>query len=387
MRNDLKPEIDYKNLVAILQKQIADVQEDLSMAIEVLEKEQRSNRISASAANELVKQNQALICMGTNRENELKKSNDDFFCLGDMFMATIEKEYQGEKMNVMIDGAVSFMEKQYQSRIEYLEELVFEIGDEIQDCKKESVKTVSVTNGVFTDFADVVKNMKKDIEDIQADMAEYFSEMKKDEEDFKADAAFEITEAVKTKNSYYSEIGKMANEINLLKSDAEIKEKVRIEGIYADKKCKYDLEQKIASLEKENQELKVEIEKLKKEDFEEDRKQIVEEIKKADVSDPEKSVTARELAKKYLGKAQGKDRMLDIKNKLCNKGYEVQDTGKSLLAKKPGNSHIEVKPAELPGSFKYIICGQTCYEFDQAIKASTYGAKAIAPKLDAEAIS
>jgi hypothetical protein len=88
-----------------------------------------------------------------------------------------------------------------------------------------------------------------------------------------------------------------------------------------------------------------------------------------------------------MAKSTGKGLMIDIKNKLCNKGYEVQDTGKSLLAKKPGNRHIEVKPAELPGSFKYIICGQTCYEFDQAIKASTYGAKAIATKLDAEAIS
>ena len=165
------------------------------------------------------------------------------------------------------------------------------------------------------------------------------------------------------------------------------------------KKEAYDTGMAMEKLKKENSSMALQIENLKEdletarkrikeEAFEEDRKQITEEIEGSEEQTPKKqSSTTGETKPKPMAKPAGKNLMLDIKNKLCNKGYDVQDTGKSLLAKKPGNRHIEVKPAELPGSFKYIICGQTCYEFDQAIKASTYGAKAIAPKLDAEAIS
>lgn len=152
--------------------------------------------------------------------------------------------------------------------------------------------------------------------------------------------------------------------------------------------CKKENCNMVLEIENLKEDLETARKRIKEEVFEDDREQITKEIEKAEEPTQEnKSITVKELAKKYADKAAGKGSMIDIKNKLCNKGYEVQDTGKSLLAKKPGNRHIEVKAAELPGSFKYIICGQTCYEFEQAIKASAYGAKAIAQKLDAEAIS
>ena len=70
-----------------------------------------------------------------------------------------------------------------------------------------------------------------------------------------------------------------------------------------------------------------------------------------------------------------KDILISVKNKLCNKNYKVQQTGKVLIANKPGTRRIEVQHAELPGSVKYIVCSQTYYEFDKAIKASAHGTK------------
>jgi hypothetical protein len=73
--------------------------------------------------------------------------------------------------------------------------------------------------------------------------------------------------------------------------------------------------------------------------------------------------------------SDGKDILISIKNRLCNKNYKVQNTGKALIANKPGTRRIEVQHAELPGSAKYIVCGTTYYEFDKALKASAHGTK------------
>ena len=256
--------INYKMLVAMLQEELACVHADLNTTISDLETEERiQNRLQVETIR-LSENNRELILNEIELKKQIIELNTDFFVLGDLFLQATKESQPEKKLEDVATGLDEFLQKQYQSRIEHLEEIIFELGDDLDE-----------------------------------------------------------------------------------------QTRVNMEVVYADKKCKYDLEQKILVLEKENKNLKVGLAKYQQQTFEEDRKQIVEEIEKEDVSDPEKkSVTARELAKKHLGKAQGKDMMLNIKNKLCNKGYEVQDTGMSLLAKKPGNRHIEVKPAELPGSFK-----------------------------------
>lgn len=185
-----------------------------------------------------------------------------------------------------------------------------------------------------------------DMEDLKADMAIEYAELKEEYrqilEDFKA-------KNVKLENDLFRTEGKLKTlEENTGDPKTQLLHEAEVSGLKA----------KVAQLEGEIK----------------NHLKIIDELKK------QKAEQHPDTKKTVSKTSAGKNIMVDIKNKLCNKGYDVQDTGKSLLAKKPGNRHIEVKPAELPGSVKYIICGQTCYEFDQAIKASAYGAKAIAMK-------
>ncbi|MBC3901283.1 hypothetical protein GH811_16860 [Acetobacterium malicum] len=286
----------------MLQEELACVQADLNTTMVDLETEERIKNALEDEVVQLFDANTAYTLEKAELEVQVKELNADFFDLGDLLMQAIKenKEKQPEqKLEDAVTGLDDFLQKQYEDRIDHLEALIFELGDDLDKQKAAEKKALT--------------------------------EMKKEA---------------------------------------------------------YDNGMAMEKLKKENKDLKVAITKFKEEAFEEDRKQITEEIEGSEEQTPKKqSSTTGETKPKPMVKPAGKNLMLDIKNKLRNKGYEVQDTGKSLQAKKPGNRHIEVKPAELPGSFKYIICGQTCYEFDQAIKASTYGAKAIAPKLDAEAIS
>lgn len=237
-------------------------------------------------------------------------------------------------------------------------------------------------------MAGKLSDASKDLEDMKADMAIDYAELKEEYrqilEDFKA-------KNVKLENDLFRSEGKIKT---LEESTVDPKVQLLLGAEVTGLKAKVvqlegEIEKHlktIGELGSKNEGLK----KSKEEAFKEDRKQIAEEIEKAEQSAPKKkSSTTGENTPKTKAKSIGENTItiLGIKNKLCNKGYEVQDTGKSLLAKKPGNRHIEVKHAELPGSFRYIICGQTCYEFDQALKASAYGAKAITPKIEAEAIS
>lgn len=316
-----------KNLVIeLLQNELVYERTEHRTTLAELEMETKIRGAFEENANRIIVEKHLSQQEKAKLEKQIFEINTDFFDLGDMLMAAINvngEKQPAQKMEDVVTGLDDFLQKQYEDRIDHLEALIFELGDDLDEEKAASKKAIT--------------------------------EMKREA---------------------------------------------------------YDRGMVMVKQELENKELKIELVKLKEEAFEEDRKQITEEIEKAETeplvaknkstitgdhsgcknenkqpTTKVESVTARELMKKYAGNQHEKNIMLDIKNKLCNKGYEVQDTGKSLLAKKPGNCHIEVKPAELPGSFKYIICGQTCYEFDQAIKASTYGAKAIAPKLDAEAIS
>lgn len=303
-----------KNLVIeLLQNELVYERVEHRNTLADLEVEMRVRETIEENTNRIIREKYQHQQWGKAQEAQLKELNADFFDLGDLLMAAIKenkKSEPGQQLEDVVIGMDDFLQKQYEDRINHLEALIFELGDDLDEQKVATKKTLT--------------EMKKEAYDNGMAM-----------------------EKLKKENC------NMALKIENLKEDLETARK-----------------------------------RIKEADFEEDRKQIAEEIEKAEEPTKEnKSITVSELAKKYADKSAGKGSMLDIKNKLCNKGYDVQDTGKSLLAKKPGNRHIEVKPAELPGSFKYIICGQTCYEFDQAIKASTYGAKAIAPKLDAEAIS
>ncbi len=305
--------INYKMLVAMLQEELIYVKNDLNTTMADLETEERiQNRLQAETIR-LSEHNRQLILNEIELKKQIMELNGDFFDLGDLLMAAINKNKSTQpeqRLEDTVTGLDEFFQKQYDDRIDHLEALIFELGDDLDEQKAATKKTLIEMKKEAYDNGMAMEKLKK-------------------------------------------EISSMALQIENLKEDLETARK-----------------------------------RIKEAVFEDDREQITKEIEKAEEPTQEnKNITVKELAKKYADKPKETGTMMAIKNKLCNKGYEVQDTGKSLLAKKPGNRHIEVKPAELPGSFKYIICGQTCYEFDQAIKASAYGAKAIAPKLDAEAIS
>lgn len=246
-----------------------------------------------------------------------------------------------------------------------------------------------------------IENLKKRVEDLQADMAADFVVMKKDTEDLQADFAEEHTKLIKNHGIEFEKLknersetvnssfgaktkndAKLEEVIKQLKLDAKRKdefteERVKEfhEGIREDKKIKYDLSQKIAALEKENTELLKMLGDARAEKPVKPVKAVKAET--AMIQKDKKEVTGNEL----------KDQaMMAIKNKLHIKNYVVTTDGKSIIAKKQGTRQIEVQPAELPGSLKYIICGQTYYQFDQALKASVYGFKAIDLKNQAEAL-
>lgn len=382
--------INKKLYIQLLEEELAYERSEHGIALADLKREQR-------IGEEYEKENAQLLF----KNNDI---NDDFFRLGDMFMAATGKEHPERKMDVVIIGSLAFMEKNYQSRIEYLEDLIFELGDEIQGKGKEDDvvelhEALSQWEDYFFILGDQciydsrtmvgkLSDASKDLEDMKADMAIDYAELKEEYrqilEDFKA-------KNVKLGNDLFRSEGKIKTlEESTVDPKAQLLLGAEVTGLKAKVvQLQGEIEKHlktIGELESKNEGLK----KSKEEAFDEDRKQIAEEIEKAEQSAPKKkSSTTGENTPKTKAKSIGENTItiLGIKNKLCNKGYDVQDTGKSLLAKKPGNRHIEVKHAELPGSFKYIICGQTCYEFDQALKASAYGAKAITPKLDSEAIS
>lgn len=327
--------INYKMLVAMLQEELIYVKNDLNTTIADLETEERIKNALEGEVAQLFDANTAYIHEKAELGERFKELNTDFFVLGDLFMEEIKKnegKLPKQKLEDVVTGMDDFLHKQYEERIDNLEALIFEMGDDLDEQKAVTKKTIT--------------------------------EMKKE--------AYE-------------------NGMAMEKLKKENKECMQVNSKLSEQVVLF--RKQVVDFASKNENMQGDIEtsaKSKEEAFEEDRKQIAEEIKKAEEPTTNKqSSTPGEHTPKSKAKSARENTItiLGIKNKLCNKGYDVQDTGKSLLAKKPGNRHIEVKPAELPGSFKYIICGQTCYEFDQAIKASTYGAKAIAPKLDAEAIS
>jgi hypothetical protein len=177
-----------------------------------------------------------------------------------------------------------------------------------------------------------------------------------------------------------------------------MKARVDKEAIYADKKCRYDLEQKIIALQKENAELIKQLAEAEaygsdnKMGMPEDDSGCSGEGKTGRPKWPAKSLLTGEAIKEGLkeGLEAGEKEvpkeisMITCKNKLCNKGYAVKVEGKKLVATKDGTRKIEVGHAELPGSLKYTVCGQTCFEFEKAVKASVYGVKAISPKEEIE---
>ena len=295
-------EINKDLYIELLQNELIYERTEHKNTLSDLEIETKIGGSLEQNTNRIIQEKYQLQQFVAEQDEKLKELNTDFFDLGDLLMEAIEKNKKnqpGQQLEDVVTGLDDFLQKQYEDRIDHLEALIFELGDDIDEERAASKKAI--------------REMKKEA---------------------------------------------------------------------------YGNGMAMEKLKKENKEIKVALAKVKEEAFKEDRKQIAEEIEKEEESTAEKkSITIKELAEKHTDKPKETATMTAIKNKLCNKGYDVQDTGKSLLAKKPGNRHIEAKPAELPGSFKYIICGQTYYEFDQAIKASAYGAKAIAPKLDAEAIS
>lgn len=341
--------INYKMLVGMLQEQLIYVQDDLKTTMADLEVEEKLNKALEEEIGKLSYSKNVL-------EKRVLRLNDDFFRLGDMFMANIGNVGPLRKIDVVVTGAVTFMETQYQSRIKYLEELIFEMGDDMD----ELAGGIIDTDSIFVD-------LNEEIEDMRADWAQ------------------EASEWGLIDKAQLNELVDHRRTIRELKDEIAMKAKATQEAIYADKKCKYDLEQKIASLQKENTELLKKLGDRQAIDKKADGAEACEAVEKEKVSDvptENKKQESNTEVKDFRQRA-----MLAVKNRLHDKNYDVTIEGKALIAKKQGTRQIEVKYGELPGSLKYIICGQTCYEFDQAIKASTYGIKAITPKNEEEAIS
>lgn len=300
-------------------------------------------------------------------EQQLFELNTDFYDLGDLLMEVIKQNAEKQQEQKLTPVSEAFIAQQAQKRIDYLEEVIFDFGDESQDLKKELAETTKDLQDFIADTAEVISDLRKDIEDIQADWA-------------KEESDWGLASKMRSR-----ELEDKRRIITDLKDEIEMKARVDKEAIYADKKCKYDLEQKIIALQKENVGLIKLLGEL----------QETGQTEKNPIAQKDTDVTTRlagatETADKEPTTKPRDPRdtkeisMITCKNKLCNKGYAVKIEGNMLVATKDGTRKIEVGHAELPGSLKYTVCGQTCFEFEKAVKASAYGVKAILPKAEIE---
>ena len=359
--------------ISLLEEEVEYRRKEASISIKDMEREEIVQRDLEKEIGELFFRNNMERAENDKLQLIYKELNDDFFILGDMFMQAIKDSKNGNAFSNLDE----FLVGQYEARIDNMEEIIFDFGDDIEH-----------REDIISDAAEDINSLKKEIADIQAEWAQESSQYKK----IDSEQRDELVDKRKT--------------IIKLEDEAKMKEKVRQEGIYADKKYRFDLEQKISALQKENTELIKLLGDVKDDDGEKkmvtsgDNSGRSNENKTGRIKWPAKDLLTGEAIKEGLKEGMEASEkevkkiedprdpkeiaMIACKNKLCNKGYGVKVEGELLIATKDGTRKIEVSHAELPGSLKYAVCGQIFYEFDKAVKASIYGVKAIMPKIEPE---
>ncbi|WP_373485717.1 hypothetical protein [Acetobacterium malicum] len=126
--------VNYKMLVAMLQEQLIYTQDDLDTTMADLETEERMQKALEDEVGILIAAKLEMMNKIANLEYQNLQLNIDFFDLGDMLMEALNangEKQPAQKLEDVVTGALEFMDKQYQTRIEYLEELIFELGDEV----------------------------------------------------------------------------------------------------------------------------------------------------------------------------------------------------------------------------------------------------------------
>lgn len=254
-----------KNLIIeLLQNELIYERSEHKTALADLETEERIQKALEEEVIRLFGANTALMNQREKLKEQQLQLNTDFFDLGDMLMEAVqEKQSPKLELKYVLKIIDEFLGVRYQVRIEYLEELIFELGDEVEEEKSCHEYVCELLEDIEADMAEYFSESKKDTEDLQADMAEDFAKMIKDHGEKTEKLKTERNDAtLESASMKTKEVEKLEGMIEQLKRDAkrnaeeaEMKEKVHQEGIYADKKCKYDLEQKIAALQEENKNL------------------------------------------------------------------------------------------------------------------------------------
>jgi hypothetical protein len=218
----MKMKINGQLYISLLEEEVEYRRKEASISIKDMEREEIVQRDLEKEIGELFFRNNMERAENDKLQLIYKELNDDFFILGDMFMQAIKDSKNGNAFSNLDE----FLVGQYEARIDHMEEIIFDFGDDIEH-----------REDIISDAAEDINSIKKEIADIQADWAQESSQYKKIDSEQR------------------NELVDKRKKIIKLEDEAKMKEKVRQEGIYADKKYRFDLEQKISALQKENTEL------------------------------------------------------------------------------------------------------------------------------------
>ena len=159
--------INYKMLVAMLQEELACVQADLNTTMADLETEERiQNRLQAEAIR-LAENNRELIHEGIEQKKQIIALNADFFDLGDLLMEAIEEKQPEQKLEEVVTGLDDLLQKhdliqkQYEDQINDMEALIFELGDDLDEQKAATKKTLTEMKKEAYDNGMAMEKLKK----------------------------------------------------------------------------------------------------------------------------------------------------------------------------------------------------------------------------------
>ncbi|MEL7661560.1 hypothetical protein [Acetobacterium wieringae] len=138
--------INYKMLVAMLQEELIYVKNDLNTTIADLETEERIKNALEGEVAQLFDLNNTYIHEKAELAEQIIELNTDFFDLGDLLMQAIkenEEKQPEQKLEQVVTGMDDFLQKQYEDQINNLEALIFELGDDLDEQKAATKKTLT----------------------------------------------------------------------------------------------------------------------------------------------------------------------------------------------------------------------------------------------------
>lgn len=177
-------EINKDLYIELLQNELIYERTEHKNTLSDLEIETKIGGSLEQNTNRIIQEKYQLQQFVAEQDEKLKELNTDFFDLGDLLMEAIKKNKKsqpGQKMEDVVTGLDDFLQKQYEDRINHLEALIFELGDDIDEERAASKKAIREMKKEAYGNGMAMEKLKKENKELKVALA------KVKEEAFKED--------------------------------------------------------------------------------------------------------------------------------------------------------------------------------------------------------